>query len=158
MKMGFLSKLPETLSISSRREIISYKNQLDWIIAALEIGSNFSKKHSCFCWKSRKLYFSSEKKISSDTRHALKPFQPSFRPFYALKGDKNVKFAEKFLKILLWFLSSIFLLFMIHNHGSLLVVLDWLLVSKTFSRYFFFLTSHLFQAQNSKQKRRKGLK
>ena len=129
MKMGFLSKLPETLSISSRREIISYKNQLDWIIAALEIGSNFSKKHSCFCWKSRKLYFSSEKKISSDTRHALKPFQPSFRRTYRVKGEKNVKLAWNFLKQLR-FLSSIFLLFVIHNHGSLLVVLDWFLVSR----------------------------
>ena len=91
---------------------------------ALEIGSNFSKKSFMVFVKIEKTVFFEREKNSSDTRHALKPFQPSFRPFYAVKGDKNVKFAEKFLKILLWFLSSIFLLFMIHNHGSLLVVLD----------------------------------
>ena len=88
--------------------------------------------------------------------HALKPFQPSYKHFSAVKHDKNVKFVQNFRKLLLWFLSSIFLLFMIHNHGNLLLVLDWLLFSKTFCRYCGSLTSYLFQAQNSKQKRRKN--
>ena len=89
-------------------------------------------------WKSRKLYFSSEKKVFSDTRHALKPFQPSNKHFSVVKRGENVKFAQNFFKLLLWFLSSIFLLFMIHNHGNLLVALDWLLLSITFCRYCFF--------------------
>ena len=53
-----------------------------------------------------------------------RPFQPSHKRFSAVKGDKDVKFAQNFLKLLLWFLSSIFVLFMINNHANLLVVLD----------------------------------
>ena len=43
-KRWFLSKIPETLFIFSRRGMILYKNQVDWIIVALEIGSKLSKK------------------------------------------------------------------------------------------------------------------
>ena len=61
-----------------------------------------------FFVKVEKTIFFEREKVSRDTRHALKPFQSAVRHLYAVKGDKNV--AQNFLKLLSWFLSSIFLL------------------------------------------------
>ena len=38
---------------------------------------------------------------------------------------------------------------MIHSHGNLLEVLDWLQVSKNFYLFYIFPTSHSFQVRNT---------
>ena len=53
-----------------------------------------------------KTIFLSEKEVSGDTRHGLKPFRPSNKHFSEVKRDKNVKFAQNFLKLFLWFLTA----------------------------------------------------
>ena len=59
---GLLSKIPETLFIFSRGGMILYKNQLDWIIVALEIGSNFFEKSFMVFVKIEKtIFFEREK-------------------------------------------------------------------------------------------------
>ena len=94
------------------------------LTGVLSLQKLFKKIVYGFCKNREKYIFRAGKKASSDTRHALKPFKPFFKHFYAVEGDKKVKFTQNVLKLVLWFLSSIFLLFMIHNHGSLLLVLD----------------------------------
>ena len=54
-----------------------------------------------FCENPENYVFEREK-VSSYKRHALKPLEPSYQHFYAVKADKNVKFAKNFPKLLLW--------------------------------------------------------
>ena len=116
---GFYQKFQRHYLSADQDDLSRLKIRLIGLSQLQKSARTFQKNHLWFLRKSRKLHFFSNKKVSSDTRHALKPFQTSYKHFSALKHDKNVKFAQNFLKLLLWFLSSIFLLFMIHNHGNL---------------------------------------